>query len=82
MHNNQTAEPAPRAALASTIEFPLGPRELVAMMAALMALNALAIDAILPAFPALAEAFRLGDPNSRQYVISSYLLGMGMGSLF
>jgi DHA1 family bicyclomycin/chloramphenicol resistance-like MFS transporter len=82
MHNNQLAEPAPRAALAPTTEFPLGPRELVAMMAALMALNALAIDAILPAFPALGEAFSVTDPNNRQYIISSYLMGMGLGSLF
>lgn len=63
-------------------EFPLGTRELIAMMAALMALNALAIDAILPAFPELGQAFGITDPNRRQYVISSYLLGMGIGSLF
>ncbi len=63
-------------------DMPLGARELVAMMAALMALNALAIDAILPAFPAVGEAFGITDPNRRQYVISSYLMGMGLGSLF
>lgn len=82
MHKIETAQPAPGAVLASPGEFPLGPRELVAMMAALMALNALAIDSILPAFPALGAAFGIGDANSRQYVISSYLMGMGLGSLF
>lgn len=81
MHNNQMTEQAQGAALASAPDFPLGPRELVAMMAALMALNALAIDAILPAFPALGEAFSIASANDRQYVISSYLLGMGLGSL-
>ena len=33
----------------------IGPRELTIMMASLMALNALAIDAMLPAFPAMAQ---------------------------
>ena len=57
-------------------------RELVAMMASLMALNALAIDTMLPAFPDMVSAFGLSDANRVQYVISSYLLGMGIGSLF
>ena len=57
-------------------------RELVAMMASLMALNALAIDTMLPAFPDMVSAFGLNDANRAQYVISSYLLGMGVGSLF
>ncbi|MDM7957214.1 multidrug effflux MFS transporter [Blastomonas sp.] len=82
MQKQQTRDAARGQAPAQTGDFPLGTRELVAMMAALMALNALAIDAILPAFPALGEAFGIVDPNRRQYVISSYLLGMGIGSLF
>jgi DHA1 family bicyclomycin/chloramphenicol resistance-like MFS transporter len=82
MHKTKTADAAPRASHTATPDFPLGPRELVAMMAALMALNALAIDAILPAFPALGDAFGIADPNRRQYVVSSYLMGMGLGSLF
>ncbi len=59
-----------------------GPRELVAMMAALMALNALAIDTMLPAFQAMRDGLRLTNPNDIQYVISVYLLGMGLGSIF
>lgn len=82
MHNKPFADRAHVAAIAPTTALPLGPRELVAMMAALMALNALAIDAILPAFPALGEAFGVVDANRRQFVISSYLMGMGLGSLF
>ena len=62
--------------------FPIGPREFVAMMASLMALNALAIDAMLPAFPAIGESFAIVDANQRQFIVSSYLLGMGIGSLF
>ena len=56
--------------------------ELVAMMASLMAINALAIDTMLPAFPNMISAFGLGDANRAQYIISSYLLGMAAGSLF
>ncbi len=51
------------------------------MMAAIMALNALAIDAMLPAFPAMITGLKLIDPNRIQYVISTYLLGMAVGSL-
>ncbi|MEZ5710949.1 MAG: multidrug effflux MFS transporter [Blastomonas sp.] len=61
--------------------FPIGRREFVIMMASLMALNALAIDAMLPAFPAIGEALGVEDHNRRQFLISIYLLGMGLGSL-
>ncbi len=60
----------------------LGDRELIVMMASIMALNALAIDAMLPAFPRMTAGLDLVDPNHIQYVISSYLLGMGVGALF
>lgn len=59
----------------------MGPREFVAMMAAMMALNALAIDAMLPAFPAIGKALDVAAANDRQYVISVYLAAMGVGSL-
>ena len=60
----------------------IGARELVVMMASIMALNALAIDGMLPAFPAIGKALSVNPSNSIQYVISSYLLGSGIGSLF
>lgn len=59
----------------------IGERELIAMMAMLMALNALAIDAMLPAFPRMAKGLGLTDVNQVQFVISSYLLANGFGSL-
>lgn len=59
-----------------------GPRELVFMMAMVMALNALAIDAMLPALPAISDAMHVAQANHRQYIISIYLLGVGVGSLF
>lgn len=52
------------------------------MMAAIIALNALAIDAMLPAFPRMVNGLGLSDPNDVQYVIVIYLLANGIGSLF
>jgi hypothetical protein len=59
----------------------IGPRELTVMMASLMALNALAIDAMLPAFPAMAQGLKVSDPNQIQYIISVFLAGTGIGAL-
>ncbi len=56
--------------------------ELVAMMAALMSLNALAIDIMLPALPAMGDALGVADPNHRQYVIIAYVWGLGAAQLF
>ena len=58
-----------------------GDREMVFMMAMVMALNALAIDSMLPALPAIGEGLGVVTPNDRQYVISTYLFGIGAGSL-
>ena len=56
-------------------------REFVALMAALMASNALAIDAMLPALPSIGEALGVGEENRRQLVITAYLLGFGVAQL-
>ena len=55
--------------------------EFIALMAALMALNALAIDVMLPALPYMGEALGVTSENERQYVISAYMLGMGIAVL-
>lgn len=62
--------------------FPVSAREFIAMMASLMALNALAIDTMLPALPDIGAALGVDNANDRQFVISSYLIGVGIGSLF
>jgi MFS transporter, DHA1 family, multidrug resistance protein len=56
-------------------------REFVALMAALMASNALAIDAMLPAFPAIGEALNVAEENRRQLVVTAYLVGFGVAQL-
>lgn len=55
--------------------------EFVALIAMMMALNALAIDAMLPALPAIGEALGVENENSRQWVITAYLLGFGAAQL-
>jgi len=61
--------------------FPMHDREFVALMASIMALNALAIDSMLPAFPAIGKSLQVADPNALQYMISSYMLANAVGSL-
>src|SRR5688572_5305399 len=58
-----------------------GKTEFVLLMAALMASNALAIDAMLPALPAIGEALGVADENRRQLVITAYLLGFGVAQI-
>lgn len=60
----------------------IGQRELVVMIALLMSLNALAIDAMLPAVDIIAAEMGAGDGNRRQYIVAIYLLANGLGCLF
>ena len=51
--------------------------EFVALMAGLMAVDALAIDIMLPAFPAIGAALGIANPNDRSLIITAFLLGFG-----
>ncbi len=68
---------APTLAPAAAVKGPGFP-EFVALIAMMMALNALAIDSMLPALPAIGEALGVVSENSRQWVITAYLLGFGV----
>ncbi|HXG99419.1 MAG TPA: multidrug effflux MFS transporter [Sphingomicrobium sp.] len=59
-----------------------GTRETVALLAGLMALNAFAIDAMIPALPAIGEQMGVATENRRQLVVVAYMLGFGVGQLF
>jgi MFS transporter, DHA1 family, multidrug resistance protein len=59
----------------------MGEREFVTLMALLQALQALAIDAMLPALGVMAEDYGVADSNRRQLVIGIFLIGSGLGSL-
>ena len=62
---------------------PKGPGfpEFVCLIACLMALNALAIDAMLPALPAIGEALGVVRENDRQWIVTAYLLGFGVAQI-
>ncbi len=60
----------------------VGRTEFVAIIALLMALNALAIDIMLPGMQQIGAALGVADENERQYVITAYLLGFGGAQLF
>ncbi len=59
----------------------MGKAEFIAMMAMLMALNALAIDIMLPALQEIGAALHVEDVNERQFIVSSYLFGFGFAQL-
>ena len=55
--------------------------EFIALAAALMAINALAIDIMLPAMQQIGAALGVEDENQRQFVITAYVVGFGVAQL-
>ncbi len=70
-----------RTPLAETRQDSLPRWEFIALAAALMALNALAIDIMLPGLQEIGASLNVADENSRQYVISAYFGGMAAALL-
>ena len=56
----------------------LGRLEFIAMVAALIAINAFAIDIMLPGLQQIGAGLGEPDPNRRQLVIPAYLFGFGV----
>ncbi|EPX80327.1 multidrug effflux MFS transporter [Litoreibacter arenae] len=56
--------------------------EFIALIAANMALTAFSIDSMLPALPEIAQALTPDAPNRAQLVLTSFVFGMGLGTLF
>ena len=56
--------------------------EFIALAAAMMALNALAIDIMLPGLQEIGAGLGVEDHNARQYVITAYIVGFGLAQLF
>lgn len=73
--NSSIATEAPPKAL------PMPQWELVIMVAALMSLNALAIDIMLPALGDISEYYSLVRDNDQQLVIFAYIAGFGAPQL-
>jgi len=59
-----------------------GPKETVVLLAGLMALNAFAIDAMIPALPAIGSELGVETENMRQLVVVAYFFGFGVGQIF
>jgi MFS transporter, DHA1 family, multidrug resistance protein len=59
----------------------IGFREFVALMAALMSINALGIDMMLPALPDISRDLGMTTENQRQWIISIYMIGFGLAQL-
>ncbi|TIO73359.1 MAG: multidrug effflux MFS transporter, partial [Mesorhizobium sp.] len=66
----------------SAKSLPIPRWEFIALCAALMALNSLAIDIMLPALQQIGASLGVENENHRQYVITAYILGFGTGQLF
>jgi MFS transporter, DHA1 family, multidrug resistance protein len=60
---------------------PIPRYEFIALAAALMALNALAIDIMLPGLQQIGASLGVADENARQYVITAYIIGFGAAQL-
>jgi len=58
-----------------------GMREMTAMLAGLMALNAFAIDAMVPALPAIGQSLNVAQENERQLVVIAYFAGFASTQL-
>ncbi len=59
----------------------MGFRQFVGLIAALMAINAIAIDSMLPALPAIARSLGIAAGNQQQWIVTAYLLGFGCAQI-
>jgi len=58
-----------------------GAAEMTALLAGLMALNALAIDAMIPALPDIGRSLNVVEDNDRQLVVIAYFVGFASTQL-
>ncbi len=56
--------------------------EFLVLIALIMSLGALSIDAILPALPVIGDSFNVSSGNTIQQVVSVLMLGLTIGQLF
>lgn len=55
--------------------------EFVAFVAAVMAVNALGVDLMLPSLPTIGHELGVATANERQWIVTAYVLGFGLGQL-
>jgi DHA1 family bicyclomycin/chloramphenicol resistance-like MFS transporter len=73
--------PVKREAAASGAAVRMEFAEFVVLIAAMMAAQAIAVDAMLPAFPFIADALHVPNENHVQWILTFYISGMGCGQL-
>lgn len=66
----------------STSQKHLGFGEFIVLMASMMSIVALAIDAVLPALPIIGADLHVQDINDTQLIISLLFLGLAIGQIF
>ena len=76
----ETSAPLVKKQLTAKARIPF--MELVAITAAIMALNALAIDMMLPALGQIGTELRITHDNDRQLIVVIYILANGVAQLF
>ncbi|AKI00309.1 drug resistance transporter, Bcr/CflA subfamily [Hoeflea sp. IMCC20628] len=76
MHGSTAATASPPATIGG-----IGRPQFIAIVASMMALNAMAIDVMLPAFPNIQAGFGITDANQVQYILLSYIVGFGGAQL-
>src|ERR1700730_7717169 len=60
----------------------IGFLEFVILAAAMMSTQAIAIDAMLPAFPIIVRTLHVADENHVQWIVTAHMAGLGCGQLF
>ncbi|WP_161510391.1 multidrug effflux MFS transporter [Bartonella quintana] len=56
----------------------IGYKEFIIILAALMAINSIAIDIMLPAMPDILKSLHVSNENDQHYIISCYLISYGL----
>ncbi|MBX4335553.1 multidrug effflux MFS transporter [Bartonella raoultii] len=64
------------------IKAKVGYKEFVIIIAALMAVNSIAVDIMLPAMPDILNSLHVLDENDQHYIISGYLISYGITQIF
>jgi DHA1 family bicyclomycin/chloramphenicol resistance-like MFS transporter len=60
----------------------IGFGEFVVLAAAILSTQAFAVDAMLPALPTIGSELGVANPNHGQWIITAYIVGVGLGQLF
>ena len=59
----------------------IGFNEFVALAAAMLSTQAIAVDAMLPALPTITRQLHVANENHGQWVVTAYIAGVGLGQL-